>query len=250
MTERRTSLVIGASSPGGLGEATARRLAAGGDAVIVAGRRIDALERLADEIGGRAIACDLEDEDSIAALVAEAGPIRVVVNAAGTTLGQSILKIRREQIEAQWGMHVTANLLLLKHVGGSMMTVGGGAIVLFSSVTAKLAGPGLAAYASAKAGLDHLVRVAALEFGPLGIRVNAVAPGFSRTPMTESFLSNDRFDTLYRRESALGALVTPDQVASAVEWLAAEDCFATGEIIHVSGGAQLCRLPRADEIRI
>jgi len=125
MTQARTSLVIGASSPGGLGEATARRLAAKGDAVIVAGRRLDALERLAGEIGGRAIRCDVEDEESIAALVAEAGPIRVAVNAAGTTLGQSILKLKREQIEAQWGMHVTANLLLLKTLGGAMKDTGG-----------------------------------------------------------------------------------------------------------------------------
>jgi NAD(P)-dependent dehydrogenase (short-subunit alcohol dehydrogenase family) len=97
--------------------------------------------------------------------------------------------------------------------------------------------------------LDHVVRIAALEFGPLGIRVNAVAPGFTRTPMTESFLSVDRFQALYRRESAMGELTEPAQVAAAVSYLAARDCYSTGEILHVSGGAQLCRLPRADEIR-
>lgn len=129
------------------------------------------------------------------------------------------------------------------------MMEGGGSIILFSSVTARLAGPCLAAYSSAKAALDQVVRIAALEFGPLGIRVNAVAPGFSRTPMTEDFLANAHFDALYRRESALGALVTPAQVAATVAHLASDDCFITGEIVQVSGGAQLCRLPRADELK-
>lgn len=244
---RRSALVIGASSPGGLGEAVARRLAADGAAVTVAGRRIDALAGLAEAIGGRAVACDVTDEASIAAAIAETGPLDILVNAAGTTLGKTILKIERSQIEAQLTMHVTANLLLLKHAVPVMTA--GGSIVLFSSVTSTRAGPGLAAYAGAKAALDQIVRVAALEFGPLGIRVNAVAPGFSLTPMTESFLGNPKFDALYRRESALGELVKPEQVAATVAHLAAEDCFITGEIVQISGGAQLCRLPRADELR-
>lgn len=243
----RTALIIGASSEGGLGEACARRLAGDGCAIIVAGRRMAPLETLAGDLEGRAIQCDLADESSIEAMMADAGPIDVLVNAAGTTLSQSITKIRREQIEAQFGVHVTANLLLLKHAAPRMPQ--GGSIILFSSLTGTVPGVGLAAYASAKAALDQVVRIAALEFGPLGIRVNAVAPGFSRTPMTESFLGLNGFDTLYRRESALGALATPEQVAAAVSYLAAPDCFASGDILQVSGGAQLCRLPRADELK-
>ena len=245
--ERRTALVIGASSPGGLGEATARRLASDGLDLIVAGRRIEPLQQLASELGGRALRCDLGDEQSIASLINESGPIAVLVNAAGTTMGRSIVNLTREAIEEQFAIHVTANLLLLKHAVPVMAP--SGSIILFSSVTARIAGPGLVAYAAAKAALDQVVRIAALEFGPLGIRVNAVAPGFSRTPMTEGFLANPHFDALYRRESALGALVTPDQVAATVAHLAADDCFITGEIVQVSGGAQLCRLPRADELK-
>lgn len=242
-----TALVIGASSEGGLGEAAARRLRADGFRLLLAGRRQAPLDALADELGGSAILCDITDEDMIAAMVVEAGTVDVVVNAAGTTLGQSILKIRREQIESQFAVHVTGNLLLMKHVVPAMPR--GGSIILFSSVTGRLAGAGLAAYGAAKAALDHVVRIAALEFGPLGIRVNAVAPGFTRTPMTESFLSVERLQALYRRESAMGELTEPAQVAAAVSYLAARDCYSSGEILHVSGGAQLCRLPRADEIR-
>ena len=244
---RRKALVIGASSPGRLGEATARRLAIDGVDVIVAGRRIEPLERIAADIGGSAIACDLCDERSIKALIGECGPVDVLVNAAGTTMARSIAKLTRETIEEQFAIHVTANLLLLKHAAPVMLA--GASIILFSSLTAKVAGAGLAAYASAKAALEKVVRIAALEFGPLGIRVNAVAPGFSRTPMTEGFLANPHFDALYRRKSALGALVTPDQVAATVSHLAARDCFLSGEIVQVSGGAQLCRLQRADELK-
>lgn len=246
-TARRTALVIGASSRGGLGESAARRLSADGFRIIVAGRNRSALDHLAAEVHADALSCDLEDEHSIASMVAESGSVDVLVNAAGTTLGQSILKIRREQIESQLAVHVTGNLLLLKHIVPVMPR--GGSIILFSSVTSRLAGHGLAAYGSAKAALDHIVRIAALEFGPRGIRVNAVAPGFTRTPMTEGFLSDERLQALYRRESALGELTQPEQVAAAVSYLAASDCYSSGEILNVSGGAHLCRLPRAEELR-
>lgn len=243
----RKALIIGASSEGGLGEAAARRLAADGLRVVLAGRRMAPLERLAAELGGRVLPCDMLDEKSIAELAAAAGPVDVLVNASGTTLGRTILKISREQIESQLSLHVTGNILLMKHCVPAMPR--GGSIILFSSVVAKLAGPGIVAYSAAKAALDHVVRVAALEFGPLGIRVNAVAPGFTRTPMTEGFLSNERMGALYRRESAMGELTEPHQVAAAVSYLAAPDCYSSGEIVHVSGGAQLCRLPRAEELK-
>lgn len=247
MIEPRTALVLGASSPGGLGEAVARRLASDGFAVAVAGRNASALAALADELGGTAHHCDVTDEDSIAALAAAVGPVRAAVNAAGTTDVGGIVRIKRERIEAQLAIHVTGNLLFMKHLVAAMPA--GGSFTLFSSLTARVAGTGLAAYAGAKAALDHVVRIAALEFGPRQIRVNAVAPGFSRTPMTEGFLSDPRMSEIYSRESALGALVTPAQVASAVSWLASDDCFASGEIINVSGGAQLLRLPRSDELK-
>lgn len=247
MTEPRNALVLGASSPGGMGESVARRLASDGYRVVIAGRRREPLDRLAAEISGAAHPCDVTDEDSIADLVAAVGPITVAVNAAGTTDVGGIARIKREAIEAQFAVHVTGNLLFMKHVAAAMGT--GGSMVLFSSLTAKVAGAGLAAYAGAKAALDHIVRIAALEFGPRGIRVNAVAPGFSRTPMTEAFLADQRIAGIYARESALGSLVNPEQVASAVSWLASDDCFATGEILQISGGAQLMRLPRGDELR-
>ncbi|AUW59564.1 short-chain dehydrogenase [Sphingobium sp. SCG-1] len=244
---QRTALIIGASSEGGLGEATTRRLVADGYAVILAGRNRTRLDALAADLGARAFTCDLLNEQSISDLARDAGPVDVLVNAAGTTQGRRILKITRQEIEPQLAMHVTANILLMKHFGAIMPR--GGSIVLFSSVVGKVPGFGLVAYAAAKAALDHVVRVAALEFGPMGIRVNAVAPGFSRTPMTEVFLGESRYQELYSRETAMGKLTEPHEVAAAVSYLASPDCYSTGEIIQVSGGAQLLRLPRADELQ-
>lgn len=243
----RRALVLGASSRGGLGEAIARRLSDDGYRVTVAGRRRGPLESLADSIGAEVLTCDVTDEDSIAAMSAAAGNIDVAVNTAGTTDVGSIAKIQRERIEAQLAVHVTGNLLFLKHIAPHMPS--GGSIVLFSSLTARLPGTGLAAYAGAKAALEHIVRIAALEFGPRGIRVNAVAPGFTRTPMTEAFLADERIAGIYRKETALGALADPAQVAATVAWLAAGDSFTTGETIDVSGGAQLMRLPTGAELR-
>ncbi len=243
----KKALVLGASSPGGLGEAVARRLAGDGFELIVAGRKRAPLDALAADLGGQALICDVTDEDSIAAMAAAAGPIAVAVNAAGTTDVGGIAKIDRARIEAQLAIHVTGNLLFMKHVVQSMGA--GGSIILFSSVTAQVPGTGLAAYSGAKAALEHIVRIAALEFGPRGIRVNAVAPGFSRTPMTEAFLADERIAAIYKKETALGELTEPEQVAATVSWLAAPDCFTTGETIAVSGGAQLLRLPTGAELR-
>jgi NAD(P)-dependent dehydrogenase (short-subunit alcohol dehydrogenase family) len=244
---QKRTLVLGASSQGGIGEAVARRLSDDGHSVIVAGRRREPLDRLAAEISADVLTCDVTDEDSIAAMFEAAGPLEVAVNTAGTTDVGSIAKIKRERVEAQFALHVVGNLLFMKHAIARMGE--GGSIVLFSSLTARVPGTGLAAYAGAKAALEHIVRIAALEFGPRGIRVNAVAPGFTRTPMTEAFLADDRIAGIYKNETALGRLTEPAQVASAVAWLASDDCFTTGETIPVSGGAQLLRLPTGAELR-
>lgn len=245
---RRHALVIGASSKGGLGEAVARRLAADGCRVTVASRNMVALDSLAQELGGASIGCDITDEASIKAMIAAAGPIDILVNAAGTTEAGGLARIQRERVDAQMAVHYTANVLLLKHAMGAMPA--GSAIILFSSLVARLAGAGLTTYSCAKAALDQLVRIAAIELGPKNIRINAVAPGFSQTPMTKSIFDAPEIRDLYLSDVPLeGRGVTPDEVAAAAAWLADPDCFMTGGIIQLSGGAQLGRLPTARELK-
>lgn len=244
----KKALVIGASSSGGLGEAVAVRLADGGCHVTVAARSEDAVRALADRLGGAHVVCDMRDEGSIEAMCEVAGPFDLLVNAAGTTCAGGISRIARTQIEEQMEMHFTANALLLKYAIPAMPD--GGSVVLFSSVTASLAGAGLVSYSCAKAALEQLVRVAAVELGERGIRVNAVAPGFSQTPMTEAIFADPALTKLYLGHVPIeGRAVLPAEVASAVDWLLANDCFTTGETIQVSGGAQLGRLPHSAEFR-
>jgi len=244
----KRALVIGASSPGGLGEAVALRLADGGCHVTVAARGEEAVRALAERVSGSHTVCDMRDEASIQAMCEAAGPFDLLVNAAGTTCAGGISRIDRAQIEEQMEMHFTANALLLKHAIPAMPD--GGSVVLFSSVTAALAGAGLASYSCAKAALEQLVRVAAVELGERGIRVNAVAPGFAQTPMTEAIFADPALTNLYLgRVPIEGRAVLPAEVASAVTWLLADDCFTTGETVQVSGGAQLGRLPNSAEFR-
>lgn len=244
----KNALVVGSSSRGGLGEAVALRLARDGCRVTVAARREQEIADLASKLGGEALACDVRNEDSIRSMFEAAGPLDVVVNAAGTTCAGGIANIRREQLEDQMELHYTANALLLKHAVPVMPE--GGSVVLFSSLTAQRAGAGLTAYSCAKAALEHLVRIAAVELGERSIRVNAVAPGFSRTPMTEGIFANPKVKDLYLGHVPLGRRAAlPAEVASAVAWLVADDCFTTGETLQVSGGAQLGRLPDSAELR-
>ena len=244
----KKALVIGASSQGGLGEAVAIRLAGQGCHVTVAARRLDAVTALAEQIGGAALPCDVTDEASLQAAIEKAGPLDIIVNAAGTTCSGGLRTMQRSQLEEQMAVHFTANALLLKHAIPAMPN--GGAVVLFSSVTSALAGSGMTAYSCAKAAGDQLVRVAAVELGDRGIRVNAVAPGFSKTPMTEAIFNNPAAAAMYLGHVPIGKRsVTPEEVASAVAWLCADDCFVTGEILQVSGGAQLGRLPNTAELK-
>lgn len=215
--------------------------------VVVSGRQKESLEVLAAEIGGTAVVCDVTDEAQVAALSAAAGPVDIAINAAGSSAMGSILRTERSQFDAQLALHVTGNFLFLKHVAPTMPR--GGSFTLFSSLTAQIAGPSLAAYGAAKAGLNHLVKIAAVELGGRGIRVNAVAPGFAYTPMTREFLANPAFKALYAKESPLGVLVEPAQVAETVAFLSSEHCFITGEIMNVSGGANLGKLPRSEDFK-
>ncbi len=245
---RRHAMVIGASSKGGLGEAVARRLAADGCRVTVASRNTAALDSLAAELGGASIVCDITEEASIEAMIATSGPIDILINAAGTTEAGSLARIERERVDAQMAVHYTANVLLLKHAMRVMPS--GSAIILFSSLVARLPGAGLTTYSCAKAAMDQLVRIAAIELGSRNIRINAVAPGFSQTPMTKSIFDAPEIRDLYLSDVPLeGRGVTPDEVAAATAWLADPACFMTGEIIQLSGGAQLGRLPTARELK-
>jgi NAD(P)-dependent dehydrogenase (short-subunit alcohol dehydrogenase family) len=250
----KVAVVLGASSRDGIGAAIARALREAGAELVVAARRVEPLAAVAQEMGARAMACDITEEDQLAALAhavrEQHGHLDIAINAAGTAHGRLIRDLTRADIERVTHVHFTGALLFIKHMAAAMTANDppGGAIVTLSSLTATLAGEGLALYAGTKAGVDHAVRVAALEYGRKGIRVNSLAPGLVRTPLTETLFQSPGFERAFARESALGRITTATDVARAALWLSSDEAFITGQNIQVNGGASLRRLPTGAEL--
>ncbi len=117
-----------------------------------------------------------------------------------------------------------------------------------SSQTALLGQPGLAAYAGTKSGADHIVRIAAVEYGVQNIRINSLSPGFTPSAMTAGFLAMPAIEQAFINEIPLGRLPTTDDMANAALWLLSDESFMTGRVLDISGGQTLRRIPTATEM--
>ena len=246
MSNQRVAVVIGGAS--GIGWATARVLAAEGARVTIADRNTDGARRCAEELGdphGWA-AVEVTDEDAVARLfddvVAREGGLDVVVNCAGFSGFCMITDLEADQFRSVVDVCLTGGFLVIKHAGRHLRE--GGAIVSLTSLNARQPAIGMSAYCAAKAGLSMLTEVAALELGPRGIRVNAVAPGFVHTPLTEGAAAIPGVVENYVENTALGRAGTPEDVAAAVAFLCSpQSSWMTGEVLDLNGGAHLKRYP-------
>ncbi|MFC4128626.1 3-oxoacyl-ACP reductase FabG [Nocardia rhizosphaerae] len=247
----RTAFVTGAAR--GIGAATAARLAADGCAVAVVDLDADAAVLTAGKInaaGGLAIGigCDVADEDSVAAAVArtvgDLGSLDVLVNNAGVLRDNLLFKMSVDDWDTVMSVHLRGAFLCSRAAQKHMVDNGGGAIVNTSSVSA-LGNRGQANYAAAKAGIQGLTRTLAMELGPFGIRVNAVAPGFIATEMTAATAA--RVGVSARELQDKTAAVTPlrrvgapADIANVVAFLASDQAgFVTGQTLYVDGGRRL-----------
>ena len=236
----KTALVTGAS--GGIGGAIAKALHDQGASVVLSGTRADALEKVKDELGSRAhvATCNLSDPASVEALpkAAEAAlgaPVDILVNNAGITRDNLSMRMKDEEWEQVLAVNLTAPFRLARALMRGMMKKRWGRIVSITSIVGATGNPGQANYAAAKAGLVGMTKSLAAEVASRNITVNAVAPGFIATAMTEA-LTDAQKEAISTRIPA-GRMGTPAEIAAAVVYLSSEEAaYVTGETLQINGG--------------
>ncbi|MDI5964158.1 SDR family oxidoreductase [Streptomyces sp. SL13] len=238
----RVAVVTGASS--GLGAGLARALASAGARVALVARRYDRLVKLADEIGGLPVACDLLDQAQLEALVpqvtAELGGPEILVNVAGDIFSRDPAEIEPlDAIRKTLDLNLVAPFQLSQAVFPHMVAAGRGSIVHVSSISGQVGFPGYpqAAYAASKQGLSGLTAELAVQWARHGIRVNTLAPGFFRSEINDELYEDERFRAWLQRNTPLPANAGFDDFAGAVLWLVSDaGRHVTGQTIAVDGG--------------
>jgi NAD(P)-dependent dehydrogenase (short-subunit alcohol dehydrogenase family) len=228
----RRAVVVGAGS--GIGREAAKALAAHGAEVVCADRDVDAA---ATTGAGTAYALDVLDRDAVRAAATDLGAVDVLVFTAATNVRKRLLDYGDEEFDRVVDLNLRASFDLVRAFGGPMAERGRGSIVGFASIRAVTVEPGQGVYAATKAGLVQLLRTAAAELGPRGVRVNAIAPGVVETPLTRQIRSDPAWEAAYASKSALGRWAQPSELAGAVVYLASDAAsFVTGSVLTVDGG--------------
>jgi 3-oxoacyl-[acyl-carrier protein] reductase len=240
--EGRIALVTGASQ--GIGRACAVELAKSGAKVALCARNEEKLQQLADEInaaGGEAVAfkLDVGKEDEIKAVVkaviAKFGKLEILVNNAGITRDQLVMRMKRVDWDDVISTNLTAPFLLIQAAISPMLKQRWGRIINITSIFGQIGQGGQANYSSSKAGLIGLTMAVAREVGSRSITVNAVSPGFIETAMTE-VLPAELKETILK-SIPLGRAGSDLDVAHAVKYLASEEAgYVTGHVLNVNGG--------------
>ena len=236
----KTALITGAS--GGIGAAIAKALHAQGASVALSGTRAEALEKLKGELGERAhvVPCDLSKPEEVEELVpaAEAalgGTLDILINNAGITRDGLAMRMKDEDWAQVIDVNLTAGFRLARAAMRGMMKRRYGRIIAITSVVGVTGNAGQSNYAASKAGIIGMTKALAQELASRNVTVNAIAPGFIATPMTDA-LNDKQKEAIIARVPA-GRLGTPEDVAAAAVYLAsAEASYMTGQTLHVNGG--------------
>ena len=235
----KVALVTG--STGGIGGLTAELLAAAGAEVVVTGRSTErgaAAVRAITDRGGRArfVAADLSDLDAVRRLAQDAGEVDILVNNAAVFPGGPTVSQDADAFEAAFTANVRAPYFLTAALAPAMVARGSGSIVNVSTMAARIGMPGLSVYSATKAALESLTRTWAAEFSPAGVRVNAVAPGPTRTDMVLANMGEEMAGQI-GKTTLLGRLATPREIAEVIFFLATDRAsYVTGAVIAADAG--------------
>ncbi len=235
----KSALVTGAS--GGIGGAIARALHGAGAQVGLSGTRTEPLEALAADLGARAfvLPCNLSDAEAVTALPKQAaeamGGVDILVNNAGITRDNLFMRMSDEEWAQVLEVNLTSSFRLCKGVLRGMMKARWGRIVNISSIVGATGNPGQGNYAAAKAGLVGMSKSLAYEVASRGITVNAIAPGFIETAMTDKL--NYEQKSAIMGQIPMGRMGTAEEIAAATLYLASPEAgYVTGATLHVNGG--------------
>ncbi|GAB3287431.1 SDR family NAD(P)-dependent oxidoreductase [Parahaliea aestuarii] len=248
----KVASVVGAAGDGNMGQVIAERFAKEGATVVVSGRHETALKHCAERIGGDWVLCDFTSKPSIDTMldtvVERHGRIDIAVNATGWGLLTPFLDNTEEELDRMVDLQFKGPFFWLQKLAALMSASGGGSIIQISSATAKIMLDNHAAYMGTKAGVDHVVRTVANEFGEQGIRANSISPGLTASPMTAAAMDSPSLVETFRKCYPLSRIGTSEDIAAAAVFLASDECFMTGENLQVNGGLCLRRNPRGQEL--
>jgi 3-oxoacyl-[acyl-carrier protein] reductase len=238
----RVAIVTGAAR--GIGREIAGRLADAGASVAVVDVAEDAVQQAAQELSrpnatARGYRCDVSSLEAASELgervLADFGRVDVLVNNAGITKDRLFVRMTGDDWAAVLGVNLTGAFNVTKAFAPAMLKARAGSIVNIASVVGQMGNPGQANYAASKAGLIGLTKSLAKEFAPRGVRVNAVAPGFIRTHMTDALAEDVQVQM--KQIIPLGRFGEPGDVAGVVMFLASDtSAYITGQVINCDGG--------------
>jgi NAD(P)-dependent dehydrogenase (short-subunit alcohol dehydrogenase family) len=226
----KTAVVIGAAS--GIGEAIAAGFARQGARVLALDIKPDASRQIE--------ALDITDGPAVDRVLAEIDRrhgIDVLVCMPAVNVRKPILQYTDEELSLVLDVNMKGNFRVLRAAGRAMTARKKGSIILFSSIRSQSVEPGQSVYAATKAGIVQLARTAAAEFGPCGVRVNAIAPGVIETPLTAPIKANQAWYDAYAARSILGRWGRADEIVGPAIFLASEaSSYVTGTVLFVDGG--------------
>jgi 3-oxoacyl-[acyl-carrier protein] reductase len=235
-----TALVTGAS--GGLGSAIAQALAGQGARLALSGSNVDKLDAFRSSLGGDHVAlpCNLSDGAAVDQLVPQAvdalgGKLDILVNNAGVTRDNLLMRMKDEEFQDVIRINLEAAFRLMRAAARPMMKARFGRIISITSVVGVTGNPGQANYVASKAGLIGMTKAVAQELASRNITVNAIAPGFMTSAMTDALNEQQRDNILSR--IPMGAMGSGEDIGAACVFLASKEAgYITGQTLHVNGG--------------